>query len=44
MTKILKTQTLNLKYGYSNVLLYQVSVNLENFSFWDQIYPENTLE
>ena len=26
-----------------NVPLYQISVNLENFSFWDQIFPKKTL-
>ena len=26
-----------------NVLLHQISVNLENFSFWDQICPQNTV-
>ena len=38
-------EKINIKFqiGYSNVRLYQISVNLENFSFWDQICPKNTL-
>ena len=39
-TKILKKQALNSKDGYSNVRLYQISVNLEKLSFWDQICPK----
>ena len=41
MKKILKKQTLNSR--YSDVHLYQILVNLENFCFWDQICPKNTL-
>ena len=43
MTKILEKQTLNSKWGYSNVPLHQILANLEKFSFWDQICPKNTL-
>ena len=27
--------------AYSSLPLYQISVNLENFRFWDQICPKN---
>ena len=39
ITKLLEKQTL--KKGYSNVRSYQISVNLENFSFGDQVYLKN---
>ena len=28
-------------YIYVNLPLYQISVNLKNFGFWDQICPKN---
>ena len=39
--KILKKQTLKPKQACSNVPLQEISVNLENFKFWDQICPKN---
>ena len=42
--KNLKKQTLKSKQAYGNLPLYQVSVNLKNFRFWDQLCPNNMKE
>ena len=43
MGEKIKKKTLNSKHGKGNVRLYQISVNRESFSFWDQVYPQKTV-
>ena len=44
MKKILEKLKLKSKQAQGDPPLYEVSVNLKNFGFWDQICPKNMNE